>query len=116
MKKLFYNAVLNFDVEDISGTKTKAQIVKEFGGEFIDWKEISFNEKVDQCTRLDDGTFEKKTHVEVQQEIDKERNKKQKKISNKARGIFQKLGLTKEEAKILLQASKELDEENIEVD
>lgn len=107
MKRLFYNPnVSTKDITDDSGKKTKAQIVKEFGGQLSDWKETSFNEKTHQCIRKPDGTFEKKTHTQVQQELKQEQQIEQDAIALKMKPILKKMGLNKKEAQNFLEFNK----------
>lgn len=106
MKKLFYNSILNFDVHDESGLKTKAQIVKEFKGKLSDWKEISFDETTHQCIRIADGTFQKKTLVQVQQELEQANQAEQNAIALKIKPILKKIGLTKQEAQDFLDFNR----------
>ncbi len=103
MKKLFYNAVLNHDVTDLSGKKTKAKIVKEFGGKLVDWEEIFFDETTHQVVRIADGSFDKKTHAQIQGEKDAKAQAEQTKNENNAQPILAKLGITKDELKKLLK-------------
>ena len=95
MRRIFYNQDKNLQIDDVSGLKTKGEILEQYN--LLDCQEIEIDE-LQETVRIIDG---KLTKYNYKEENAKLKIEKEEEVKNKKNIIKQKLNLSDEELKML---------------